>query len=216
MRAIRRSSLFLLLAGALAASTVLPVNFARLSRSAHHVVAGRVTSITADKDPATGYIFSKVTLSVSEAVPSFLVGREYSFRMIGGELDGKRLYIAGFPRFQQGEKVVLFLNSQTSSVFGPTIGLWQGVFFVEEDASTGAEAVTDYQRRPIIGVRDRQLLCGRPGRRCLAPISPSEAERQAVLPQTASAQANSSNRSASTGPCPWLEFPPGSRRGFPV
>ena len=56
MRAIRRFSLFLLLAGTLAASTVLPVNFARLSRSAHHVVAGRVTSITADKDPATGYI----------------------------------------------------------------------------------------------------------------------------------------------------------------
>ncbi len=162
MWAIRRFSLFLLLAGTLAASTVLPVNFARLSRSAHHVVAGRVTSITADKDPATGYIFSKVTLSVSEAVPSSLVGREYSFRMIGGELDGKRLYIAGFPRFQAGEKVVLFLNSQTSSVFGPTIGLWQGVFFVEKDASTGAETVTDYKRRPIIGVRDRQLLRGAP------------------------------------------------------
>ncbi len=81
MLAIRRFSLFLLLAGTLAASTVLPVNFARLSRSAHHVVAGRVTSITADKDPATGYIFSKVTLAVSEAVPSSLVGREYSFRM---------------------------------------------------------------------------------------------------------------------------------------
>ncbi len=162
MLAIRRFSLFLLLAGTLAASTVLPVNFARLSRSAHHVVAGRVTSITADKDPATGYIFSKVTLSVSEAVPSSLVGREYSFRMIGGELDGKRLYIAGFPRFQTGEKVVLFLNSQTSSVFGPTIGLWQGVFFVEKDASTGAETVTDYKRRPIIGVRDRQLLRGAP------------------------------------------------------
>ena len=162
MLAIRRFSLFLLLAATLAASTVLPVNFARLSRSAHHVVAGRVTSITADKDPATGYIFSKVTLAVSEAVPSSLVGREYSFRMIGGELDGKRLYIAGFPRFQTGEKVVLFLNSQTSSVFGPTIGLWQGVFFVEKDASTGAETVTDYQRRPIIGVRDRRLLRGAP------------------------------------------------------
>ncbi len=162
MRVIRRFSLFLLLAGTLAASTVLRVNFAYLSQSAHHIVAGRVTSITADKDPATGYIFSKVTLSVSEAVPSSLVGREYSFRMIGGELEGKRLYIADFPRFQAGEKVVLFLNSQTAGVFGPTIGLWQGVFFVEQDVSTGAETVTDYKRRPIIGVRDRRLLLGAP------------------------------------------------------
>ena len=160
MRTIQRLSLFLLLAGTLAASTVLRVNFARLSQSAHHVVEGRVTGIVADKDPATGYIFSKVTLSVSQAVPSALAGREYSFRMIGGELDGKRLYIADFPRFQVGEKVVLFLNSQTASVFGPTIGLWQGVFFVEKDPSTGVETVTDYQRRPIIGVRDQQLLRG--------------------------------------------------------
>ena len=160
MRTIQRLSLFLLLAGTLAASTVLRVNFARLSQSAHHVVEGRVTGIVADKDPATGYIFSKVTLSVSQAVPSALAGREYSFRMIGGELDGKRLYIADLPRFQVGEKVVLFLNSQTSSVFGPTIGLWQGVFFVEKDPSTGVETVTDYQRRPIIGVRDQQLLRG--------------------------------------------------------
>jgi len=160
MRAIRCFSLFLLLAGTLAASTVLRVNFAHLSQSAHHVVAGRVTSITADKDPATGYIFSKVTLSVSDAVPSSLVGREYSFRMIGGEMDGKRLYIADFPRFQVDEKVVLFLNSQTANVFGPTIGLWQGVFFVDQDPATGAETVTDHKRRPIIGVRDQQLLRG--------------------------------------------------------
>ena len=160
MRAIRSLSLFLLLAVTLAASTVLRVNFARLSQSADRVVAGRVTSITADKDPATGYIFSNVTLSVSEAVPSTLVGREYSFRMIGGELDGKRLYIADFPRFQVDEKVVLFLNSQTGGVFGPTIGLWQGVFFVDKDPSTGAETVMDHKRRPIIGVRDQQLLRG--------------------------------------------------------
>ena len=121
-------------------------------------------------------------MSVSEAVPASLAGREYSFRMIGGELEGKRLYIAGFPRFQEGEKVVLFLNSQTSSVFGPTIGLWQGVFFVEKDASTGAETPTDYKRRPIIGVRDRQLAArGANGRTYRALLfMPSLAERQAV------------------------------------
>ena len=44
----------------------------------------------------------------------------------------------------------------------PKPAAWQGVFFVEEDASTGAETVTDYKRRPIIGVRDRQLLRGAP------------------------------------------------------
>ena len=107
-------------------------------------------------------ILSKVTLQVSQAIPSYLAGREYQFRMVGGELNGKRLHIAGFPRFQVGQDVVLFLNSRPADVFGPTVGLWQGVFFVERDAATGKQTVTDYQHRPILDVRDYRFVVGLP------------------------------------------------------
>ena len=87
------------------------------------------------------------------------MGREYTFRMIGGKLDGKSLHIADFPRMTVDDTVVLFLNDQPSSVFGPTVGLWQGVFFVESDGA-GSETVTDHQHQPILGVRNKQLLRG--------------------------------------------------------
>ncbi len=82
--------------------------------------------------------------------------------MVGGELNGKRSHIAGMPRFQVGQDVVLFLNSRTAGVFGPTVGLWQGVFFVERDAATGTRTVTDHQRRPILDVKDYRFIVGLP------------------------------------------------------
>ena len=86
---------------------------------ATNIVGGHITNITPEKNSDNGYIYSKVTLQVSQAIPSYLAGREYQFRMVGGELNGKRLHIAGFPRFQVGQDVVLFLNSRPADVFGP-------------------------------------------------------------------------------------------------
>ena len=91
MKALRYLVLLSALAAPLAATTVVKMNFAQLSRAAHNVVAGRIIDITPGKDPATGYIYSRVTLSVSQAIPATLVGRSYTFNMVGGVMNGKRL-----------------------------------------------------------------------------------------------------------------------------
>ena len=162
MMAVARFVLILFATLTLSASTVVRVDVGQLSQMAIAIVGGRVINITAEKNPDNGYIYSDVTLQVSHAIPSNLAGRKYQFRMVGGELNGKRLHIAGFPRFQVGEDVVLFLNSRPADVFGPTVGLWQGVFFVERDAATGKQTVTDYQHRPILDVRDYRFVVGLP------------------------------------------------------
>ncbi len=162
MMAVARLTLILLATLNLSASTVLRVDVGQLSQLATNIVGGHITNITPEKNSDNGYIYSKVTLQVSQAIPSYLAGREYQFRMVGGELNGKRLHIAGFPRFQVGQDVVLFLNSRPADVFGPTVGLWQGVFFVERDAATGKQTVTDYQHRPILDVRDYRFVVGLP------------------------------------------------------
>ena len=160
MKALRYLVLLSVLAAPVAASTVLKLNFTQLSRAAHNVVAGQIIDITAEKDPASGYIFSRVTVSVSQAVPATLVGRSYTFNMFGGVLNGKRLHIAGFPRLERDQKVILFLNNQTKTVFGPTTGLWQGVFFVKQDSSSGAEMITDHKGYPIVSIADHRLIRG--------------------------------------------------------
>ena len=158
MMALRYLVLLSALAAPVAASTVVKMNFAQLSRAAHNVVAGQIIDITAEKDPASGYIYSRVTLSVSQAVPAALVGRPYTFNMVGGVMNGKRLHIAGFPRLERDQKVILFLNNQTKTVFGPTTGLWQGVFFVKQDSSSGAEMITDHKGYPIVSIADHRLI----------------------------------------------------------
>ncbi len=158
MKALRYLVLLSALAAPLAATTVVKMNFAQLSRAAHNVVAGRIIDITPGKDPATGYIYSRVTLSVSQAIPATLVGRSYTFNMVGGVMNGKRLHIAGFPKLEQDQKVILFLNNQTKTVFGPTTGLWQGVFFVKQDSASGAETVTDHRGYPIVSIENHRLI----------------------------------------------------------
>ena len=80
---------------------------------------------------------------------------------VGGELDGRRVYVQGMPRFEAGEEVVLFLNRQTSTVMGPTVGLWQGVFYVGRDKATGESFILDHNRQPVLGLTERaEILKG--------------------------------------------------------
>jgi hypothetical protein len=155
-----RFAVCLLIAVPLWANTALRVDFGQLSSLADRVVAGRITKISAAEDPRNGYIYSTVTIAVSQAVPQQLAGREYSFRMIGGEHNGRVQYIADYPKLNVGNNVVLFLNADTSSVFGPTVGLGQGVFYLESTTFDSVQRVMDRFGRPVLGIRDQRLIRG--------------------------------------------------------
>jgi|GEM_PF-2207996 len=152
---------FVLLASASAsASTVLEVGFDRLSKSAANVVSGEILSIVPEQGE-NGLLYSNVTLRVTRSVPQRLVGRPMTVRMVGGEMNGQRMYVQGMPRFEIGDEVVLFLNRETASVMGPTVGLWQGVFYLGRDKATGEEFVLDHLRRPVMGLAsDNSLMRG--------------------------------------------------------
>lgn len=150
----------ILLVGSLQATTVVKLDFEQLSRMATNVVAGKIVNITPEVDPDTGFIFSNVEIALTKSAASnFLPGR-FTFRMVGGETDTKRLYIAGMPQFHQGEEVVLFLSKQTRAAITPTVGLWQGIFYVERDSATGGSSIVDHQHRPVKAVRDGRLVRG--------------------------------------------------------
>lgn len=134
------------------ASTVVSLNFDELSRASNAVVAGEVRAIAADRD-ANGYIYSTVTIRVAEAVPQALAGTDYTFRMIGGTLNGQSTYIEGMPKFAVGDRLILFLNESTDSAMGPTVGLWQGVFHLDS-----ASGVSDSSRQLVVGVEGVRLM----------------------------------------------------------
>lgn len=144
----------------LGASSVIEVGFDRLSKSAANVVSGEILSIVPEQGE-NGILYSNVTLRVTRSVPRSLVGRPMTVRMVGGEMNGQRVYVQGMPQFQVGDGVVLFLNRDTASVMGPTVGLWQGVFYLGRDKATGQEFILDHQRRPVMGLAsDNSLMRG--------------------------------------------------------
>ncbi|MCB1018721.1 MAG: hypothetical protein KDC27_02280 [Acidobacteria bacterium] len=152
IRKVSKLVLVALLCGApLAASSVLEISFDRLSRSAKRVVSGEIVRVSSEFGD-NGFIYTDVTLLVRNAAPRSLEGRPYTFRTIGGEVDGKRLYIQGMPRFEVGQEVAVFLHDSPATALGPTVGLWQGVFFVERDGQTGQKRMLDATRRPVLGL----------------------------------------------------------------
>lgn len=141
-------------------SSTMRLDFAQLSRQADQVVAGKIIGIATEADPATGYIYSRVSLSAAGAIPGVPSAKPFEFRMLGGEYGGRKLWISGFPELRPGQEVVLFLARETSAIFGPTVGLWQGVYFVERDGPLGADRVLDHMLRPVLGVRGGNIILG--------------------------------------------------------
>ena len=152
-------TLALLCGAPLAASSVREVSFDTLSRSAKRVVSGEIVRVVSEYGD-NGFIYTDVTMMVRNAAPRSLEGRPYTFRTIGGEVDGKRLFVQGMPRFEVGQQVALFLHDTPETALGPTVGLWQGVFFVDRDALTGQQVMLDSNRRPVLGLEGAKLVRG--------------------------------------------------------
>ena len=142
----------------LSASTVIPMNLQDLSAKANQIVTGRIERMTSSRDAATGHLITRVELADTRSFAGDALGT-LAVNMLGGTSGDIRESIAGFPAFNTGDRVVLFLADETATPFGPTVGLWQGVFFVEQDTA-GVDIVTDHLRRPITEIRGNQVVAG--------------------------------------------------------
>ena len=155
-------------AAALDASMVTPMNLKELSAQARRITIGRIERLTSYQDAATGRILSRVEISETHAVAGAAPVPSLTFEMTGGTFGGRRQWIAGYPTFEVGDRVVLFLAEETATPLGPTVGLWQGVFFIEPDPA-GRDTIADHRRRPIAAIRGEKLVS--------AEAAPREATR---------------------------------------
>lgn len=144
-------------AASMIASSVVPLNFREVSTLADRVVIGRIERITSYKDSQTGRILSRIEIAPTRRIGGGSL-ETVAFEITGGTVGELRQWIAGFPALQAGDRVVLFLAGDTSTPLGPTVGLWQGVFFVENDPATGVEIITDHRRRPVAEIRGDDLV----------------------------------------------------------
>jgi hypothetical protein len=129
------ATLALLLAAAMPAANLQRQNLTQLIAGAQVIVAGKVLRV-ADGITPTGLAYTEITLAVSHCVKGGLRdGASYRFRQFGlvapRKLPNGKMLMAvspdGFPRWQEGETVIAFLQEPASRTgLQTTAGLAQG------------------------------------------------------------------------------------------
>jgi hypothetical protein len=100
--------LLFLAASAASASTILPLKLEDLANRAESIVIGTVADVTPRFNEARSLILSDVTLAVDETIAgasvSYVTVSEY-----GGRVGDVELVVPGLPRFERGDRVMLFV-----------------------------------------------------------------------------------------------------------
>lgn len=130
------------------ATTVLRQSFAALVQKAETIVVGTVTAIEAKHNTDTGRPYTYVTVTDLD-VRKGVADQTMTLRLLGGPTpSGRFLRIGGAPRFQLGDRVVLFVAGNGSQAV-PLVGMWQGVYRVLFDAERAEEVVYTDGMQPL-------------------------------------------------------------------
>jgi hypothetical protein len=97
--------------GLAAASTFAEVQLPELVDASDAVVRVEVQTLRTVVDQVTGLVTSDVTVAVTDSFYGpYLMNSNLVIREVGGEVDGYVTAAVGFPAFQPGADLVVFLN----------------------------------------------------------------------------------------------------------
>ena len=125
-----------LLASVAAAGESRPLSITELAVGSNAIVTGRVASVAAGRDPATGSIYTYVTLETSEIWKGAIASGPITIKQLGGQLDDQGLMVPGQAQFAVGEQVLVFLEARPRDRTLYTSGLWQGKWSIAVEPAT--------------------------------------------------------------------------------
>jgi hypothetical protein len=113
------------------ATTMVPISLEQLSNRASLIFYAEVISNKVKKDEQSGRIATFTEFKIIDLIKG-KTGSTHSIKQIGGTLEstGTTLRIHGVPKFQAGNKYVVFLPEKSSLGFSSPLGLHQGSFTV--------------------------------------------------------------------------------------
>lgn len=108
---------------------------ADLATESNTVVTGRVTAVEARMHPEHQFIYTYVTLEVDEVLKgnTSLSGSTVVLEELGGQVDRWIHHVESVPRYEEGERVLAFLEDRDEGLYR-TFGWVQGKFRFESDA----------------------------------------------------------------------------------
>ena len=128
-------ALSVIAANGAAAAGHVALSVGNLALASNAIVIGDVDGVAAGRDPATGGIYTYVTLQAREILKGSLTPGPIVLKQLGGRLDDEGLMVPGQARFAVGERVLVFLEARPRDRTLYTSGLWQGKWTIEFDAA---------------------------------------------------------------------------------
>lgn len=142
-----------------AATTVVKkLSDEELTLQAQNILIGTCTSVRSQWNEAGTKIFTYVTVSLQSSLKGDQNQGEVVIRQLGGEVGEVGMLVEGATVFEKGEEVFLFLEKGHKR-FHRVLGLYQGKFSIDYDATSGRKVLSRKK------VRIRRRLDGRLQRR---------------------------------------------------
>lgn len=159
------------------ATSIVAFSEDRLVDTAKVIVHGTVLS--SETALLHGRVVTESTLEVHEVLKGDAADPVLHVVTPGGQIPGRRVHVAGVPRFRQGEQVCVFL--EPSSMGWLLTGASQGKYRLERDPATGLVTA----RRSQQGRRVALPAPGQTRRQAMQGAAPAEADwdafRQRIL-----------------------------------
>ena len=169
-------AMLLVLALPAGASTFLAMSREELVEKADTVVAGRVVEVNSFWNRENTAIVTEATIEVEDSIlgnaPSHV-----RVRTFGGQVGEYKIVAHGFPTFQQGEKLLLFLEPKQGG-FHKVLGYQQGEFRIRADRSGREVAVPTWSA-------DSARILKKDGTEALAPRAVALEEFKRQIRETA-------------------------------
>lgn len=134
------------------ATTVLDLQIEDLVAIAPVVVVGEVNQVAAEWNAGHTTIYTKVAVTTAEVLKGPKALASVTVKTIGGTVGKTVAEMPGAPRFQVGERVLLFLEPRKDGDGYLTIGFFMGKFQVVKDPSTHQELLLRDAPEPGVGV----------------------------------------------------------------
>ena len=147
------ATMWLFIAVAKATSVVAPA-FEEMADKADLVFEGKVIGSRAEwRSVAAGrVIFTLVEFETQEVLKGN-AGVSVTLQFLGGTVEGVTLEVADVPRFNPGERVVLFVEGNGVQ-FCPVVGVFHGKFGLRKDDKNGRDIVLMHDGKPLRDVAE--------------------------------------------------------------
>ena len=116
-------------------TTMVKMSLAQMTQSASLVVEGKVVGKQSRWDEAHRYIITEVSVAVSQTLKGKVVS-PVTVRVLGGEVAGVGLFVAGSPSFEVGQEVLLLLETHPTRDYR-VVGFHQGKYDITVEQQTG-------------------------------------------------------------------------------